>query len=264
MAQLGCSCQTSHVRDARESTLVTIQGESAGWRSQTRFSRICFDKGQHPALPGRPLHQQHQSVESSRSCADSTVDLELRLLVGCLSLPLYLLQALEAIARPYPALFCVSVVLEAVRAAAHSVRWGQHSPAPTLAELTSRVLQLNDASDGGPVFLGSGFCLRCAAAVSQQCLLAHSPHSRAIQALHAAQVQDHSSSCLAAASNTTGLSVQHVATQQANPFGFITPHAHQHSRQLQGPAPPLHIKQALLAGRSPFSLFPAQPSLQHG
>jgi hypothetical protein len=171
------------------------------------------------------------------------------------------MQALEAIARPYPALFCVSVILEGVRAAARSVRWGQHSQAPTLAELTSRVLQIHGAGDGGPVCLGSGACLRCTAAVSQQCLLAHNPHSHAIQALHAAQLHNHSSSCLAAANNnSTDSSMRRVATQQANTLGFITPHAHQHSRQLQGPAPPLHVKQALLAGRSSFSMFPAQPS----
>lgn len=172
------------------------------------------------------------------------------------------MQALEAIARPYPALFCVSVVLEAVRAAAHSVRWGQHSQAPTLAELTSRVLQVENASDGGPVCLSSGVCLCCATAVSQQCLLAHNPHSHATQALHAARLHNHSNSGLAAAiiSSSTGFSTQHVAAQQASALGFVTPHAHQHSRQLQGPAPPLHVKQALLAGRFPFSLFPAQPS----
>jgi hypothetical protein len=51
-----------------------------------------------------------------------------------------------------------------------------------------------------------------------------------------------------------------VAIQQANPLGFIIPHAHQHSMQLQGTAAALQVKQALLSGRSPFSLFPAQPS----
>jgi hypothetical protein len=59
--------------------------------------------------------------------------------------------------------------------------------------------------------------------------------------------------------------------RHASPLLFISPHAHQHPRQLQlstghfsaaglAAAADAAVKQALLAGQSPFALFAAQPT----
>lgn len=181
-------------------------------------------------------------------------------------------QALEAIARPFPALFCVCLVSEVLREAAQSAKssicrslgWDRQAASPTLAELAN-----NRTATAADVLCARSLegkaCLFKAAAMAQQCFSA----TAAVQVLVTHQhnplgMQLHNSNLTEANSRTCN-NRQQQQLPLGLPFGYLSPHVHQHTRHLQ-PAGNLHhastVKQALLAGQSPFALFAGQPSTE--
>lgn len=179
------------------------------------------------------------------------------------------LQALEAIAKPYPALFCVCLVSEILTSAWQSAKnrvLGTAAEQPSLAVLASdlSVAAAQGAAEGAQ--LQNKVCLFKASAAAERCF---ATSTAVVRACHAQTLSTQASDPSTASTSTTQDSTAQALIKQASLLAFISPHAHQHTRQLSaqcftaaaaaGPADAA-IKQALLAGQSPFALFAAQPS----
>lgn len=176
-------------------------------------------------------------------------------------------QALEAIARPFPTLFCACLVSEALRAAAQSAKssirrslgWDRQAASATLADLADNRAVTAARDCRFEHDLEGRACLFKAAAVAQQCF----------PAAAAAEQVLHQHSPLGMQLRSTSFAEANSSSRQQPlglSFGYLSPHVH-HIRHLHsaGSLSAPHastVKHALLAGQSPFVLFAGQPSTE--